>query len=203
MQERINVHDNETPDKDSYVVIWEEIIDREIRAYENKFFGHTKRIPFAQNAIWEKYVEYNTHCKIHYMKNPNERIDRHKVAACYMLAIASVSPIRFDISSSNSSDKHSIVNELLAITVGLSILRAFILYEIDESNKDEKAKKFLKERLSSGIKTPNEQYVHHGKYEVNFANELYYSLHEGKDNILSIAHELFLLELFTLYADET
>lgn len=203
MREIINVHDYGIPDKDSYNSIWEKLIDPEIRMYENTFYGLTQRIPFAQNAIWERYVEYNTYCKTNYMKNPHERIDRHKVAACYMLAIASVSPIRFDISSYELSDKHSIANELLAITVGLSILRAFILNEIDESEETEETKRLLKKKVSLGIKTPDERYVRHGIYEVNYANELYYSLHEGNYNILSIAHELFLLELFTLYVDES
>ena len=133
------------------------------------------------------------------MMHQNERIDRHKVAACYMIAIAYVSPMRFDTSIIQGSKKHYIVNELLAITVGLSILRAFILAAIDASEIKNESKITLKNRIMSGLMTPDGKFVHHGEYALNYANELYYSVKDGKCCILSIAHELYLLELFSLY----
>lgn len=62
------------------------------------------------------------------MQDPNGKIDRHKVVACYMIAIASVKPMRFI----KKHEEYIAINESLAITVGFSMLRAFFLAMVDK-----------------------------------------------------------------------
>ena len=47
---------------------------------------------------------------------------------------------------------------------------------------------------------PDNSLVNHGQYLDNFASELYFSISEGNINILSVAHELYLLEVITRMA---
>lgn len=185
------------PDEDSFKHLWKTIINPEIKNYLLKFPSYAELLPFAQEEIWSKYREYNIYCKKNYMVDSMEKIDRHKTCACYIMAIVTTRPLRVP---SPSSNKCSIINETLAITVGLSLLRALILSAIEESKKltpDEK--KQLNTIYDGEIKIPSGVDVNHGDYIFNFANELYFASRSGRLCILSIAHSLYLLELFTKY----
>ena len=188
------------PNKDIFDNIWNVIISKEIEKYKNKYVGHIQIIPNAKEAIWTKYVSLNLHCKTKYMKVIDGKIDRHKVAACYIIAICSVKPMCLINNLDNDTkDIYFALNERLAITVGLSILRAFLVQEISENNSIDKEKKNkLINALDCGIYTPHKKEVHHGSYINNYASELHYAIDEGNIHILSIAHELYLLELLTL-----
>ena len=132
------------------------------------------------------------------MENSGDLIDRHKVAACYLIAVAIVSPMRIDYGIIPDTEKHFIANDVLAITVGLSVLRGFVKAEIfTDKNKTDKAKKDLFKPFENGIKIPSNEHINHGSYIVNYANEIYFAVNDGNYNILSIAHELYLLELIT------
>lgn len=178
------------PDRDSYEQIWNDIIDKEISKHRKQFGNCITVGSSAKEEIWDKYVEFNRYCKINYMEISDDKIDRHKVAACYMLAILYVAPIKFNRKIDGVSP-HLALNEVLAITVGLSIVRTFYITSAKKEN-DSDAKKF-----EQGIILPDEKYVNHGDYITNYAHELYFSMFEGKLSILSLAHELYLLEVIT------
>ena len=187
------------PDKNGYERIWMKIIKPEIESYQNKFYGHLELIPDVKDAIWQKYIALNEHCKKKYMKDPMGKIDRHKVSACYLIAISSVKPLRIKDKEkweAMNSEAHFVLNEQLAITVGFSILSAYIIKELS-NNAMEKDEALIKKIEQNGIHFPSAIEVHHGEYLNNYTNELFYTVEEGNINILSVAHELYLLELLT------
>lgn len=185
------------PDRASYEVIWEKVISRELENYQSLYVNCIEFIPNVKEEIWEKYVSLNTYCKINYMKSSDGKIDRHKVAACYMIAIATLRPMRF-VTKIDNKEVSLAINETLAITVGLSLVRAFAIAAIKENekiNKDEA--NVLVAKFEDGIKVPEGNLVNHGVYMDNYANEIYFAISEGKASILSLAHELYLLEVIT------
>ena len=185
------------PDRDSYEVIWNKLISVEIANYRTIYTNCIELIPNIKEEIWEKYVSLNTYCKNNYMKSPEGKIDRHKVAACYMIAITTLQPMKF-IEKINGNKVPLAINETLAITVGLSIVRAFAISSINKKNEiDNETKEKLVAKFEDGIKLPEGELVNHGEYLDNYARELYYATSEGKMCILSLAHELYLLEVIT------
>lgn len=185
------------PDRTSYEKIWEVIISKEINNYKKAYINCIEIIPNAKEEIWKKYVYYNTYCKVNYMKSSREKIDRHKVAACYMAAIVMAAPVKF-VQQIDGENVELALNETLAISVGLSLVRAFTMARINEDNGlDVRQKESLIKKFDDGMKTPENGFVNHGFYIDNFANELHFAVMEGKLSILSLAHELFLLEVIT------
>lgn len=185
------------PDRSSYEVIWENVIHAEIINYQTLYTNCIELIPNVKEEIWEKYVSLNNYCKSNYMQPSVARLDRHKVAACYMVAIATLRPMRFT-KKIDGKDVPLAINETLAITVGLSIVRAFAIAAIQENNDiTQDMKERLIEKFDKGIKLPQNSFVNHGTYVDNYANELYFAISEGSINILSVAHELYLLEVIT------
>lgn len=185
------------PDRDSYEIIWEKVIKEEINNYQSIYTNCIELIPNVKEEIWARYVSLNTYCKTNYMKLPTEKIDRHKVAACYMIAIAMLRPMRF-VEKIDNQEVPLAINETLAITVGLSVLRSFAIAAIME-NKDitKEEANTLVAKFEGGIKLPEQHLVNHGVYLDNYANEIYFATLEGKSCILSLAHELYLLEVIT------
>lgn len=185
------------PDRDSYEIIWEKVINKELGNYQSIYVNCIELIPNVKEELWEKYVSLNTYCKTNYMKSPDGKIDRHKVAACYMIAIATLRPMRF-VEKINNKEVSLAINEMLAITVGLSLLRAFAIAAIRENKEINKNDAdILVAKFENGIKIPEGHLVNHGIYLDNYANEIFYATVEGKISILSLAHELYLLEVIT------
>lgn len=185
-------------DKNSYQRIWEVVIVPTIQDYQNRFSEITVAHN-AQEAIWQEYVKFNKHCKMSYMQDIDGKLDRHKVCACYMYAIVKANVLSCQLADSDTEQRYLALNENLAITVGMSVLRAFILSSIN-SNDDlsKESKKILEQRIDDGISFPD---CNHGDYRNNFVAELYYTNEERNYNILSLANTLFLLESHTLQKD--
>lgn len=186
------------PDKKSYDCIWDNLILAEIRNYQNKYTGMIDIIPNAKEEIWDKYCMLNKYCKVNYMKNPDGKLDRHKVAACYLIAIAAIRPMRFvgDIPIDENKKIFFSFNEKLGITVALSLIRAFFIAATkDNGDLSDEAKQALISKFDDGIVIPDS--VNHGDYMDNYASEIRFAVSEGNIHILSIAHELYLLETMT------
>jgi hypothetical protein len=133
------------------------------------------------------------------MKNTDGKIDRHKVCACYMYAIVKAGVMTCRLAESDTEQCYLALNENLAITTGMSLLRAFILAGIEsdeELHTDEKLA--YKSKVMDGIVFPE---CNHGIYRENFVSELYYANEERNYNILSLSNTLFLLEIHTLKTD--
>ena len=185
------------PDRNSYEIIWNSLISIEIGNYKKEYLECIEVLPNVKEEIWDAYIWQNNYAKNNYMKSHEGLLDRHKVAACYMIAILKVRPLRI-VQSLNDKILPLAVNEMLAITIGLSLVRTFAISAI-EDNKDylEEEKKDLIAHFENGIIVPNEKFVNHGVYLENFANELFVVSSEGKLNILTLAQELYLLEVIT------
>ena len=179
-------------DEESYTYIWETLIEPQLLRYKESLDTCIILEENSKRLIWEEYINLNNYCRREYMVNPNGRLDRHKVAACYLIAIMHVSPIRF-ISVPLSDNSYFIVNAKIAITTAMSIVRAYVLAACDKLPNSEEIKK----KFDNGLLYPPEEFVHHGNYINNYASEIYYANRDGKMHVLSIAHELFLLEVLT------
>lgn len=184
-------------DRNSYEHIWDVVIKPTMDNYANRF----SEVAIANNArevIWQEYVRFNHHCKSQYMENVDGKIDRHKVCACYMYAIVKANVMSCRLADSDTEQSYLALNENLAITVGMSLLRAFVLASIDSNEELTSDKKELyKSRIANGIVFPE---CNHGVYRENFVSELHYADLERNYNILSLANTLFLLSTDELYA---
>ena len=180
----------------SFDNLWEKVINLSISkfiALPQVYCSET-----AKEDIWKEYTKLNKYCKEQYMQDPEGRLDRHKVAACYMLAILKAYPLGINF----NPDQGILItlNEHLAIETGLSVLKTFITAPKDNDeiedfpniNPEEDIKIF-----NNGFDFPKEQgEIFHGEYRKNFAIELYFTHKEECYNILSLSHSLYLLELY-------
>lgn len=183
-------------DRPSYEVIWQNVIQKEISNYQSYYANCIELIPNLKEEIWQKYVSLNSYCRQNYMMQTVEKLDRHKVAACYMIAIATLKPMRF-VKKIDGKDVSLAINETLAITVGLSIVRAYAIAAIKKDFGETSEAEELTAKFEAGIKMPDGDLINHGDYLNNYANELNFAITEGKICVLSIAHELYLLEVIT------
>ena len=185
-------------DRESYLTIWKSLIYKVIQDYQERFM-EVAMVENAMEYIWEEYCRFNYHCKAFYMQDANEKLDRHKVCACYMLAILKANVLSCRFVNSDREERYLSLNENLAITVGMSLLRAFILRSIDSNEKlTDEQKNNYKCLVDNGIVFPE---CNHGVYRENFAAELHHTRTENNYNILSLANTLYLLELHTLQTE--
>lgn len=185
---------NLEPDKESYDDIWEKLIKPQLDKYKEVLGECVSIDNNIKDLIWKEYVVLNRHCKTEYMVDPNGRLDRHKVAACYLIAILHVNPIRF-VSVPLDDDRYFVINAKIAIATAMSIVRAYVLASCDGLSGAEKNN--IKKKFEDGLSCPPDEFVHHGDYLKNFASEIYYVNRDGKLHVLPIAHELYLLEVLT------
>lgn len=185
-------------DKNSYQHIWDVVINPTIQDYRNRY----SEIIVSHNAkevIWQEYVSFNRHAKLTYMQSSDGKLDRHKVCACYMFAILKANTLSCLLADSDTERSYLALNENLAITVGLSVLRAFVLSSIHCNNElSDVEKATFAKRIDNGVLFPD---CNHGDYRNNFVAELYYTKKENHYNILSLANTLFLLEIHTLQTE--
>lgn len=184
-------------DKNSYKQIYNILIIKVIEEYQSKYSGILVAHE-AEELIWNEYVKLNYQCKLNYMKDITGKLDRHKVCACYMYAIMKANVLGCCLADSDNERFYLALNENLAITVGMSLLRAFIISSIKNSDYNDSEKTTLVELIDDGIKFPE---CNHGTYKDNFVAELHNTAKEHNYNILSLANVLYLLEIYTLKVD--
>lgn len=138
--------------------------------------------------------------KTHYMAKNVVRLNRHKISAAIMIAILKAKPIKkidahFYGVSETGQPKIWPFNEALAITVGLSILRAFILQRADEAFHGEP----VSLKTFEGVCKQDSKIFENGipltqKERAEWEWELYQVRLEGAYNLLAMAHILSDLE---------
>lgn len=142
----------------------------------------------ARDAIHDAYNAINRHYTENYMRNPTDLLDRHKVAACYSMAIVAAEPLivapdviqqTYDLNlgiERKLEDKDrgvimaSLANGRLALSVGCSILLSYTrrsVRALGHPNVDEEIIK-----LGDNPKFPGEDEVAHGQYAMDLANYL-------------------------------
>lgn len=167
--------------------IWDIVVLKNFGDFESKFPG-IFLYGGCKEDVFREYNKIRLYCKDNYMRDPNKPVDRHKVSAAIMIAILKIEPIKMNAALyQNDSEKKWLFNEKLAISVGMSILKSFI-DEANQGNKD------MLDKFKKGISYPP---TNHGTFSNNFATELYYTRKENNYNLLALANELFLLEVYT------
>lgn len=178
-----------------YDKIWYKVIRKELDRFVGidvlDFYSETD----MQNSIKKEYDSLYKHCQNTYMDENVKTLDRHKVAACYMLAIIQAKLFK----AYPSSEKGIvIIKEQLAISVGLSILRSYLISKYDSNGEIKPREVFHTDCavFKKGFIMPDEKDVNHGSYRNNFAMELYFTGIEGNYNILALSNTLYLLEMY-------
>lgn len=191
----------------SYEKIWDSVIWKNISSLSNidgiKFFENSK----IKQDIKDNFEFFSNYCKKNYM-NPEsvKNLDRHKIAACFMYAIIKTDMFK-SYPKSSSNNNIIIINEQIAISVGLSILRTYIVNKCDPSGKEKEKTVWEQDKkiFESGFKLPGEDGandVSHGEYRNNFAMILYFTKKENTYNILSLSNTLYLLEMYNRHLYE-
>jgi len=136
--------------------------------------------------ILRNYSDLNFYVKGAYMRNSSQeipRLDRHKCAACFMIAILN----ELDLTITNY--KSPLIKEKIAALAGLGILHFFITCD-NRNLKDVGFATFIKEKdfvFPANVGDKNE-------YMKNWTLELFHSFKENRTFILSLSNELFLIE---------
>lgn len=180
-------------DESSYSAYYDRIIEPVLAEYDEKYSGLIMN-PRRKELIWSFYKEFNTHCKLQYMKDSTHLIDRHKVVACYMYAVEKARVISSVDSLQSGSDLHLWLNERLAFCFGMSILRALIIAAAQHI-VDEAVKQKVVAIFDDGFAFPN---CNHGEYKENMFSQFYFAFKENNYNILSLAETLFFIEVYNL-----
>lgn len=175
--------------------VWTRAIEPEIEALTAESDIACPRIDDARERIWFCYCCLNLHASENYMKKPKGLLDRHKVAACYALAIICAAPLR--TGNKNASDEWAILaNERLAVTVCCSVLSSFTCGKLKKAAKEYKSKgddqsselliDAAREFRRRGVVFPS--HVGHGmSYEESLYRSLRYSRIEKRYSVLDMA----------------
>jgi len=98
----------------------------------------------SRRDIESWYNSLRAMVKADFMKNGNKLLDRHKISACFYIAVAEVAPIK---TFGGSLDKDRLINAYLAFYVASGILLSFMC----NGSKDAAYSQFLK---SEGLQYP-------------------------------------------------
>jgi len=145
-----------------------------------------KLVERSSVAIRQDYSEINRLVKIAYMYDPKGFLDRHKCGACFMVAFMRKLIIQPD------QQKYEKYREKLAIVAGLTVMGTFIIGDSKNLNNAGIIAELIQNKgfvfpdlLCSAL-----------PYDQNWAFELRTSYNTGNLSILSLAHELFLIESY-------
>lgn len=175
--------------------IWDEIV----LATFNEMFKKNAGIicpEYEKEAFYVHYEDVIKHAKEQYMSNKESVLNRHKVSAALMIAILKTKPIKkvdpmYYQTNANGDVVHWTFNESLAITVALSVLRAFILSRVDYAFSGKAISKAVfadvtkedKDIFENGIPISDQD-------REDWEWELYQVRQDGAYNLLAIAHIL-------------
>lgn len=178
-------------DYQSYLDYYKQLIEPVSKEYCES--GEVVCTDNAMDKIWNAYVEFNRHCKNHYMTHPENLLDRHKVSGCYIYAILKADTLKNVELIKLGKGEMDLTNERLALCVGLSMLRAMILSEAEQL-KDSSNKTKLINSLESGDGEFDFPQTNHGTFKNNLLTQLYHTKLESHYNILAIAETMYCIE---------
>ena len=186
--------------------LWSAIIYPAIREMLTNYPGLSLNAD-SKRRIFNKYHAVLEHCKVWYMENDKEtarRLDRHKVAAAFMIAIIQTKPICLTDQVYCTNAKRFTFNESVAMKTAFSILRAFLLTRIKKgelisSCDDSKYYPIIESYFSDSLNEFIYPAVNHDDdYSRNLALALSYCGEDAQLNILILANILFLIEAYTV-----
>lgn len=180
---------------ETFQIIWEKLIQPTYAHLEN-INGGIMLPPSSSGEIHSHYEELVAHAKKRYMADPNGVLNRHKVSAALMIAILKVKPIKKIDPLYYTEDETGVLrswtfNESLAITVSLSVLRAFIEARVKYAFSGKKLTKSIFEDVCWQDQTIFENGIPiSDKEREDWEWELYQIRQDGAYNVLSMAHVL-------------
>jgi len=143
--------------------------------------------------ILRRYENVKAYVKPTYMRDADGLLDRHKVAACFMVSLLT----ELKLSEADTRLGGERLKEQVAVVVGLSLLRTWITND-NENHKNEKIIAFLDHNGGFVFPPP---VCDVRPYVENWLLELYYNQeeakkHHGSSPVLSISGEMFLIESY-------
>ncbi len=147
-----------------------------------------------KEAFFMHYNDIVRHAKEQYMLDCNGVLNRHKVAAAMMISILKTKPIKKVDKSYYQTDMngqmiHWPFNESLAITLALSVLRAFIIARVDYAFSGKIVSKQIFQDSIFEDKNIFEDGIPVSDSEIEeWEWELYQVRQDGAYNLLSVAH---------------
>lgn len=158
------------------------LVRKSVSVYQNE-----KLVVFQDRSkeFTSSYVEQYKNILENYMKNKEESLDRHKVAAIVIIAV-----IKAKVLASQKSNDKFTGNYALAVDVALN----YMLDEVNEILKKQKSQQQLEGYVFPTATTCNTEY-----YKIFYRNLYYINTNpDWRLNPLDIADRLFLLEYITL-----
>jgi hypothetical protein len=171
-----------------YDRLFEDVIATIKNAVQNKTYAAqlVNIVERSKTAIRGEYLANNSLLKAKYMKDPNGRLDRHKCAACFMVAFMK----KFIIERDN--EKFECYREKLAILAGLTVVGTFIKGRDSCDNTEIIA--FL--TRNNGFEFPT-LLCDKVSYERNWAIELRSMYNQNQQfSVLQLSDKLFLIESY-------
>jgi len=173
-----------------YERIWNEIIKPKIEEMQSSdddilFIGDQ-----IKDKIWIDYEGYKN--SVHtYMRNPDGRIDRHKIASVLLYSIIANRPfaLKYLHSKKEIKTSASLANETLGFYTALAIVWCFIMEEANQEADNGKIEMF-----KDGFIFPE---CKHESYPTHVYKMLYYSKLNKCYDIFAFSHVLFLIEAYT------
>ena len=148
----------------------------------------------SEKLFKDNFIYYHELVSEKYMKNSEEELDRHKIAAitiCSILA-ASVLGIKQSAASKYAEQNNFLANEKLALNTALSYMHSELLKEIASGEALEVITKY---------QFPKPRSCNRAFDEV-WCRDLYFSKKYFSLNPINIAKDLFVIEEYTFMAAE-
>jgi len=141
----------------------------------------------SKDDIWSQYDGVKNLVKTHYMDDKEGLLDRHKCAACFIVACLNGLKINEDEGQNNLN------REKLALFFGLTVLRTFIILG-NKNHEDAGVVSFMKQNGDKLIYP--ERIKDFNLYRHNWELELFYARENNSLFVLSLSHELFYIERY-------
>lgn len=170
---------------ETFDIIWKDGIEKRGKKIVDSNIGKVEFDERAKDRILKEYNKLRDYCKISYMRNPDGLLDRHKVCSCLIIAIIKSAPL---IENQCVSEMKTIYNENLAMSVGLSLLKNYIVTAHSQE------KDYI-EIFKDGFRFPETE--RDTRYQELLCLMLHYDVRNGNYSILAVADILFLIEEYT------
>lgn len=150
---------------DTYKLLYKTIIEDLLAQICNSDINYCVRDDKIPYEIGEKFEEYKDRAT---SNMSGKWLDRHKLASCICGAIIEVRPL----TGYNGAVILKKANEILALNVGMAVLKYYMMYDLSCSPD---AYEYLKEKFELRFPTLEENICDTQEYEKNLYNALYWS----------------------------
>lgn len=167
---------------DEFQTIWDEGIVPEAQNIVNINEGIVEFHQESKMQVFDRYNEINQRCKKDFMHDHTGLLDRHKVSAALILAICE-SRLLYNKQKKDSDGKEYVFNEVLALKIGLQVLKGYL------NNSDDKEN--VHQFYFPATNNPKEL------YQDVFCRLLRFDLAYNQASVLAIANILYFIENYT------